>query len=133
MYPKLPAYFDNLRKFDVGWPTFQVGAVIRISFSCALLVSTVNNGSFTMTKKKEKWYLYLARCSDKSIYTGIAKNVNTRIERHNQGKGALYTASRRPISLIYQEEHSDRVSAMKREIEIKRWPRKKKVLLAIGE
>jgi len=77
-------------------------------------------------KKKEKWFLYLVRCSDESIYTGITKNVDARIEKHNQGRGAKFTASRRPVALMYQEKHKNRVSAMKREIEIKRWSKNKK-------
>ena len=83
-----------------------------------------------MPKKKEKWYLYLAKCSDKTIYTGIAKDVSARIEKHNLGKGAKYTSTRTPVKLIYHEEHNNRVSAMKRELEIKRWPQKKKVELS---
>jgi putative endonuclease len=83
-----------------------------------------------MSKKKDAWSLYLVRCSDDSIYTGISKNVDARIERHNQGKGARFTAARRPVVLIYQEKHKNRISAMKREIEIKRWPKTKKEKLA---
>jgi len=83
-----------------------------------------------MPRKNEKWYLYLVRCSDKSIYTGIAKDVTARVEKHNQGKGARFTATRRPVSLIYQEEHKNRVSAMKRENKIKGWSKKKKLSLA---
>ncbi|MGH8015007.1 MAG: GIY-YIG nuclease family protein [Candidatus Zixiibacteriota bacterium] len=80
--------------------------------------------------KKDKWFVYLARCSDNSIYTGITKNVAARIEKHNTGKGARFTSSRRPVALVYQEKHQNRVSAMKRELEIKSWPKKKKLLLA---
>lgn len=86
-----------------------------------------------MTRIKEKWHLYLVKCSDKSIYTGIAKNVHARIEKHNQGKGARYTSTRRPVKLIYSEQHDDRISAMKRELKIKRWPKEKKLALATNK
>ena len=83
-----------------------------------------------MPKKKEKWHLYLVRCADKTVYTGIAKDVSARIEKHNSGKGAKYTSTRTPVKLIYQEEHNSRVSAMKREIAIKRWPQSRKLELS---
>ena len=83
-----------------------------------------------MPKKKEKWHLYLVRCADKTIYTGIAKDVKARVERHNQGRGAKYTSIRTPVKLIYQEEHNGRVAAMKREMAIKRWPQEKKIELS---
>jgi predicted GIY-YIG superfamily endonuclease len=77
------------------------------------------------------WFVYLVRCADLSIYTGITDNVTTRIEKHNNGRGARYTAQRRPVALIYQEEHPDQGSAMKREAQIKTWPKARKEKLAI--
>lgn len=66
------------------------------------------------------WYVYIVRCNDRSLYTGIAKKLETRIAQHNMGEGAKYTRSRRPVSLVYSEQAVDRGSALRREIEIKR-------------
>jgi len=79
-----------------------------------------------MPSTQAPWSVYLLRCSDGSIYTGISKNVIERVCKHNEGKGAKYTASRCPVTLIYQEQHPDWTSATKREIEIKRWTKKRK-------
>ncbi len=85
-----------------------------------------------MVNDKGFWYLYMLRCSDGSIYTGITNNVESRVKEHNQGYGAEYTEQRRPVSLIYQETHPDQSSARRREEQIKRWGRKKKENLALG-
>ena len=65
------------------------------------------------------WYVYFLRCSDNSIYTGITNDLKQRVTRHNQGKGSKYTASRRPVKLVYQEKHPDKSSALKRESYLK--------------
>ncbi len=79
-----------------------------------------------MSNKKRPWYLYILRCADGSFYTGISINVEARVKMHNQGKGASFTAGRRPAILIYQEKHPDQSTAMHREWEIKKWGREKK-------
>jgi predicted GIY-YIG superfamily endonuclease len=76
------------------------------------------------------WYVYMVRCADGSIYTGIAKNVGARIRQHNLGRGAVYTSSRRPVQIIYQEVCPDLGSALRREHQIKRMKRKTKEELA---
>jgi putative endonuclease len=76
------------------------------------------------------YYLYIAECSDGTLYTGIARNVKQRIRQHNAGKGAKYTRGRRPVKLIYSESHKTRSSACRREHQIKQWPRIKKLGLA---
>ena len=83
-----------------------------------------------MTKPKTKWYLYLVRCADDTIYTGISIDVEARIDKHNSGRGAKYTQARLPVRLIYSESQPNRISAMKREIEVKKWGRKRKENLA---
>jgi len=76
------------------------------------------------------YYLYIVRCSDETLYTGITTDLSRRIDEHNsETKGAKYTRSRRPVSLVYQEEYEDRSSASKREYEVKKLSRKKKLLL----
>ena len=83
-----------------------------------------------MTKPKNNWCLYLVRCIDGSIYTGISIDVQARIDKHNSGRGAKYTSSRLPVKLIYYESQPNRGSAMKREKEIKTWSKRKKENLA---
>ncbi len=84
-----------------------------------------------MLKKKNKsaWYIYIVKCADKTLYTGIAKDVPKRIEAHNKGKGAKYTASRGPVKLVYQEKTKNRSTATKREIKIKKLTRTEKLKL----
>jgi putative endonuclease len=66
------------------------------------------------------WYVYIVRCADRSLYTGVATDVAARIAKHNRGKGAKYTRGRRPVKLVYQEHAGSRSTALKREIAIKR-------------
>ncbi len=80
----------------------------------------------------ETWFVYILECRDNSYYTGITKDLSDRLKRHNSGKGAKYTNSRRPCRLVYSEEHNCESDARRREIEIKSWNRKKKEDLIIG-
>lgn len=73
-----------------------------------------------------KYYTYLARCSDNSLYTGSTNDLKTREIKHNQGKGAKYTRARRPVKIIYHETFKTKNQAMKREAEIKSWSKIKK-------
>lgn len=67
------------------------------------------------------YFVYMVKCSDNTLYTGIATELERRIEEHNSSdKGAKYTRARRPVSLVYSEEYPDRSSASKREYEIKK-------------
>ena len=66
------------------------------------------------------WYVYMVRCADSTIYTGIARDIDARILQHNAGHGAKYTKSRRPVDLVYQEGAADRGAALRREYAIKR-------------
>lgn len=72
------------------------------------------------------WYVYILKCNDGSYYTGITNNLKQRITEHNSGKGARYTRVRKPVTLIYQEEYPDKLSASKREIKIKDMSRERK-------
>lgn len=82
-------------------------------------------------KSSEKAYtLYILKCNDNTYYTGIAIDVEKRLMEHNTSdKGAKYTRSRRPVVLIYREEYSDKSSALKRELTIKRMKRSNKEAL----
>ena len=76
------------------------------------------------------YFVYILECNDGSLYTGITKDVQKRLDEHNTSyKGAKYTKARRPVKLLYQEPSSDRSSASKREYEIKKLTRSKKIEL----
>lgn len=77
----------------------------------------------------EKWFVYMVRCADGSLYTGITKEVNRRCQRHNDGTGSRYTRSRRPVKLIYQEVRPNQTSALKREAAIKAMNRRGKLTM----
>lgn len=75
------------------------------------------------------WHLYILRCGDNSLYTGITTDVKKRLEAHQSGKGAKYTRGRGPLKLVYREECGSHSDALKREIEIKKLTRERKQLL----
>lgn len=75
------------------------------------------------------WHVYLLRCSDDSLYTGITTDPGRRLSQHNAGKGGAYTRAKRPVKMVFQEAHPTRSSALKREAEIKRWPKTRKAAL----
>lgn len=75
------------------------------------------------------FYCYILECSDGSFYTGWTTDLDRRVKTHNAGRGAKYTATRRPVRLVYSERLPDRSSAQKRELAIKRMPRAKKTAL----
>jgi putative endonuclease len=79
---------------------------------------------------KDIWYVYMVRCSDGTLYTGITNDLEKRIEAHNSDKdGARYTRSRRPVKLIYSEESGAKSAAAKLEYKIKKMTRAKKMKL----
>ncbi len=72
------------------------------------------------------WGVYILRCRDGSLYTGIAKDVQARLKQHNEGRGAAYTRTRLPVKLVYHKEGWTRSEALVREAQIKRMPRARK-------
>ena len=79
------------------------------------------------------WKLYILRCGDGSLYTGITTDVDKRLEAHRSGKGAKYTRGRSPLELVYQEDCGDHSTALNREIEIKSLSREEKLKMTIKE
>ena len=75
------------------------------------------------------WYVYMLRCGDGTLYTGITDNVERRLEAHRSGKGAKYTRGRVPLELVHTEELPDKSAALKREIQIKKLSRPEKLAL----
>lgn len=77
-------------------------------------------------------YTYLVKCSDGSLYCGWTNDLEKRVSAHNAGSGAKYTRSRRPVELVWFEEHETREEAMSRECQVKKLSRAEKLQL-IGE
>ena len=77
----------------------------------------------------ENWKLYILRCKDGTLYTGITTDVEKRLEMHRSGKGAKYTRGRGPLELVYREECGDHSAALKRELAIKAMSREEKLKL----
>lgn len=78
------------------------------------------------------YYVYLLECGDASLYTGITTDPERRLKEHKEGKGAHYTRSRGARSFAYIEEQPNRSAAQKREAEIKKWERSKKLALVLS-
>src|SRR5438552_10639408 len=75
----------------------------------------------------EKWFVYIVRCADGSLYTGITKDVKRRCQQHNAGTASRYTRSRLPVKLVHQEVQPNRSSALRREWAIKALTRPEKL------
>jgi putative endonuclease len=78
------------------------------------------------------YWVYILRCADGSLYVGQTSCLAERLQQHNDSRGSLHTSSRLPLTLIYREEHLTEPSACRRERQIKRWTREKKLALAEG-
>ncbi|HEV8399609.1 MAG TPA: GIY-YIG nuclease family protein [Gemmatimonadales bacterium] len=76
-----------------------------------------------------RWTVYLLRCRDGSLYTGITNDIARRLAAHRAGKASAYTRSRRPLRLVYRESARDRSAALRREAAIKRLTRQAKLEL----
>ncbi len=75
------------------------------------------------------YFVYLILCSDKSLYTGITNDLKRRFDEHKKGKGGHYTRSKEVVKIVHTEEFPDRSAALKRESQIKRLTKEKKLLL----
>lgn len=80
-------------------------------------------------KRGGKWFLYILKCSDLSLYTGITNNIEKRFKMHSDGKAARYTRTRRPLEMVYQEPCKTRTQALVREYAVKALPKQKKLAL----
>jgi predicted GIY-YIG superfamily endonuclease len=80
-------------------------------------------------KSAMAWFVYVVRCRDGSLYTGISTDVAGRVAVHNDGKGARYTRSRRPVTLVHVERKRSRSTALRRELAIKALSRAAKLAL----
>ena len=78
-----------------------------------------------------RWVIYMLRCRDGSLYTGITNDLTKRLAAHRAGTGARYTRGRLPVRLVYREARATRGSALRREAAIKRLPRAAKLALVV--
>jgi putative endonuclease len=77
----------------------------------------------------DSWFMYVIECSDHSLYTGITNNLSRRLAQHNAGRGAAYTAARRPVTLLALWQFSERGEALKAEYAFKKNTRQRKLNL----
>jgi putative endonuclease len=77
-------------------------------------------------------FVYILKCADDSLYVGSTTDVESRVQRHNDGAGCHYTASRRPVTVVYSEQLPTLAAALRREKQIKHWTAKKKQALIQG-
>lgn len=82
---------------------------------------------------QKQWFVYMLRCKDGSLYTGITDNVKHRLAMHRSGKGAKYTKGRSPLTLHYVEACTTKGDALRRELAIKAMPTAQKRMLASPE
>jgi len=85
-----------------------------------------------MTASERKNYVYILKCKDETLYTGWTNDLEGRVAAHNTGMGAKYTRMRLPVALVYSETFESKSEAMKREWEIKKLSRVKKMELILG-
>ena len=75
------------------------------------------------------WKIYIIRCKDSKLYTGITNDIERRIKQHNSGNGCRFTKYRYPVELLYTERAVSRAEALKREARIKQYTRQEKLKL----
>jgi putative endonuclease len=79
-----------------------------------------------VAKKPAGWFVYVVKCADGTLYTGITTDLDRRVAQHNAGTASKYTRDRRPVTLAYAEPHPDRSAASKREAAVKALTRRQK-------
>ena len=77
-------------------------------------------------KTMQTWHVYILRCADRTLYTGITNDLAKRVTLHQSGKGAKYTRGRLPVKLVYHEWRRRKGTALRREAEIKKWSKERK-------
>jgi predicted GIY-YIG superfamily endonuclease len=80
-------------------------------------------------RSSDAWFVYVLRCADSSLYTGVTKDLNRRCQQHNDGTASRYTRGRRLTEIVYHEAHADHSSALRREAAIKAMSKRQKEML----
>ncbi len=78
---------------------------------------------------EQKWYVYILRCADDTLYTGITNDMDRRLKAHNSGSASKYTRVRRPVTMVHREEVDTKGEALRRELQIKAMSRQQKMAL----
>lgn len=91
------------------------------------------SGSIVLGSELAEWTVYFLRCADGSLYCGVTNDLARRIAAHNAGRGARYTAGRRPVALAWSERAASRGDALRRELGLKRLPRASKLALVASQ
>jgi len=107
-----------------GWTIVRNAQILVLSIE-----NEMNANKRAIVASAGTWFVYILRCADDSLYTGIAKDVSRRCEQHNGGTASRYTRSRLPVSVAYQENHVTQSLALKREAAIKAMSRQEKDVL----
>lgn len=81
----------------------------------------------------QKWCVYILRCVDGTLYTGITNHPERRLKAHNAGTASKYTRARRPVTMVYREEADSKGDALRRELAIKAMSRQKKQSLVVSQ
>jgi UV DNA damage endonuclease len=111
--------FIDPRDFPVFWHALDLTVEVEAKAKEVAVLKL-------MRQLAERWFVYILRCDDGSLYTGIAKDVDRRLDQHNGGTASRYTRSRLPVNLEYQEEQPNQSMALKREVAIKALSREAK-------
>lgn len=85
-----------------------------------------------MSRSRSGWVVYVLRCGDGSLYTGVTNDLARRLRAHGDGRGGAYTRARRPVALVYVEGQGGRGAALRREAALKRLPRAAKLMVIDG-
>ena len=91
--------------------------------------STLCSPALSGENMEKKWHVYMLRCSDDTLYTGITNDPQRRLQQHNAGTASKCTRSRRPVEMVYCEEVADKSTALRREAALKKLPRQQKLML----
>ena len=114
--------FINVRDFPQCWNGLALTVEVEAKAKEVAVLKL-------MKQLAERWFVYILRCADGSLYTGITIDLERRIEQHNAGTASRYTRSRLPVELVYQEGSTTKSKALKRELAIKALSRKAKEAL----
>ena len=121
-YPRRHHDFINMRDFPQCWNDLTVTVEVEAKAKEVAVLKL-------MRQLSERWFVYILRGADGSLYTGITKDVNQRLEQHNAGMASRYTRGRLPVTVIYREGSMPKGTALRRELTIKALSRKSKEAL----
>ena len=79
------------------------------------------------------WFIYILRCGNGDLYTGLTTNLERRLHEHQSGKGGWFTKTTQPVKLVYHEIYDSRDEARQRDTQLKGWSRRKKLALIAGD